>query len=118
MGTNPPLSRKNHKRVKGKLTQPFRYCPYSTQAETDERIPTGEKVEHTTTSGRMVFDIRGGHDGLGWECLDDSCPYYTGAATTAVEITTRYLTTSGGQYIVQNSTKPSPLCSGVRFWES
>lgn len=117
MGTNPPLIKKVRHRVKGKLTQCWRHCPYSTDSGFDDRIPTGEKVEHTTTSGRMTFDIRGGH-GMGWVCLDDECPVYTGDATTAIDITVRNFTISGGQYLDQSFTKPSPLCSGIRFWES
>lgn len=117
MAQIPPTLKKNGIKVKGKKTQCYRLCPYSTAAVHDDRIPTGEKVEHTTTSGRMTFDIRGGH-GLGWECLDDACPVYQGVATTAIDITVRNLTVSGGQYIDTSYTKESPLCSGIRFWET
>lgn len=116
-GNLPPIVKKKRVRVKGKLTQCYRLCPYSVASVYDDRIPSGEKVEHTTTSGRMTFDIRGGH-GMGWVCLDDECPVYTGDATTAIDITVRNLTVSGGQYIDTSYTKESPLCSGIRFWES
>ncbi|RKZ96614.1 MAG: hypothetical protein DRQ40_00450 [Gammaproteobacteria bacterium] len=117
MGTNPPLVKKNRKRAKGRLLQCYRICPYSTEAGFDARIPTGEQTAHATTSGQMSFDIRGGH-GMGWVCLDDECPIFLGTATTAIDITARNFTISGGQYIDQSYTKPSPLCSGIRFWES
>lgn len=116
MAQLPPNVKKNRKRVKGRLTQCWRLCPYSTAAVHDDRIPSGEKVEHTTTSGRMAFDIRGGH-GMGWECLDDECPVYQGTATTSIDITCRNFTVSGGQYIDTSYTKPAPICSGIRFWE-
>lgn len=117
MSSLPPKTTRNRIAVQGKKTQCWRICPYA-ESDNSDRIPGSQKSIHTTTSGQMVFDIRGGHGRLGWTCLDPNCSYFLGDATTAIEIPIRTTTISGGQYYVNTTFKPAPLCSGIPFWES
>jgi hypothetical protein len=93
----------------------WRRCPYSTN-DVSERIPEGERTDHTTTSGYMTLDSRGSR--WGWVCEDPNCSYFLGTASTAIEIPVNKTTISGGQhYIITQEMHEVPLCSGVQFWE-
>ena len=61
----------------------WRYCPYSTQItdyNQDQTIPSGDKVYHGETGGKMYTYSLG--RGAGWVCPDNDCPYYTGIFAT------------------------------------
>lgn len=107
------------RRVQGKKTYAYRACPYSTEDATN-RIPADEKTIHTTTSGRMSLEIRNGHEGLGFVCMDDNCPFYTGTAVTEVymSISKTTIDQATGEYLIDVTTTPIPICSGQRFWET
>jgi hypothetical protein len=105
------------KTARGQKTYCWRLCPYSLE-DIHNRLPNGERSAHTTTSGKMALDIRDGHDGIGWVCLDDACSFYTGVATSGIPIEARVLTlTVSGEYGVDIVQVPTEVCSGTRFWE-
>lgn len=106
----------------------WKYCPYSTQITNynqDARVPSGQKVHHGETSGRLHSYSLGG--GMGWVCADNDCPYYTGVATTAVQqagrkfiafhcpLTAEDLATLSGT--VDHSTQGRTIVSGTRYYE-
>lgn len=102
----------------GKKLQRYKVCPYST-TDVGSRIPTTEKDVHPTTSGYMTLDVRAGHDGAGWVCMDNNCPYFRGTAVTSLPISTRktsinYIT---GEYTISEESIPTGVCSGTRYWE-
>jgi hypothetical protein len=107
----------------------WKYCPYSTQITNynqDSRVPSGEKVFHSETDGRLhVYSLRGG---LGWVCADNDCSYFTGSATTEViqqgrrfvasgtcVLTEQDLATLSGS--VQHLTRGRTIVSGTRYHE-
>lgn len=107
----------------------WKMCPYSTQITTynqDSRIPSGQKVYHPETEGRLHSYSLGG--AMGWVCADNACPYYTGAASTAVPQAGRRFTVSGTCPVtfedfatlsgsVQHLTKNRVIVSGTRYYE-
>jgi hypothetical protein len=109
----PVLNRKAH----GRKRYCWRICPYASN-DVSGRIPEVERAEHTTTSGKMTFDTRGGHMRAGWVCEDPACPYFLGTAVTAINIYENKVVISGADYTIQKVPHPVPLCSGVQFWES
>lgn len=95
----------------------YRYCPYST-ADSTNRIPSGERSIHYTTSGRMSLEIPEGHGQVGFICRDPNCSYYLGTASTAINIDVRVPTiTVSGEYQITVSSIPVPMCSGHWFFE-
>lgn len=81
-----------------KMTAGHRWkkCAYSTQStdyNQDNRIPSGQKVFHSETGGKLHSYSLGG--GMGWVCADNACSFYTGAATTAVPQAGRRFVVSG-----------------------
>ena len=99
-------------------TYKWRCCPYSTSDATD-RVPDGEKALHPVTSGWMSMDIRGGHDNVGFVCLDPYCPFFLGTASTPVimKVRVQKLNRETGQYWVEIEEHEIPVCSGTYFWE-
>jgi hypothetical protein len=69
----------------------------------------------------MALDIRDGHDGVGFICLDDNCPYYNGTATTAIWVQTAMkvqINKTTGEYTFTAGQEEMEIgCSGIRFWE-
>lgn len=115
MNRAPILTR----RIQGTKRYCWRICPYASN-DTSGRIPNGERAVHPVTSGAMSMDIRDGHDGVGWRCDDDNCPYFKGLATTAVTVTTQEcsINYSTGEYTYTPKVIELPVgCSGTRFWE-
>lgn len=117
MSQRAPILRRN---VQGKRKYCWRICPYSTADDFSNRIPASEQTVHLVTSGHMALEIRGGHDNVGFVCLDPGCPFYLGTATTPVVM--QVTTVSGinqvtGEYTMQTHNVEIPICSGTRFWE-
>ena len=108
-----------NRRVQGKVRYKWRTCPYS-DCDQSGRIPDGERVPHPVTSGFMALDIRKGYDGLGWRCDDPNCSYFLGTATTPISIPQRktVINYTTGEYTVTTEFFETPMCSGVKFWES
>lgn len=80
----------------------WKYCPYSTQItdyNQDSRVPSGEKVYHQETNGRMHTYSLGRV--IGWVCADNGCSYYTGTATTEV-------TQAGRKFVPASGTTACP----------
>lgn len=108
----------------------FKYCPYSTQITNynqDSRVPSGEKVFHSETDGRLhSYSISGI---MGWTCADNDCPFFTGTASTAVSqagrrfqpttgttaCTEQDLATLSGS--VQHLNRDRVIVSGTRYIE-
>lgn len=107
------------KTSRGQKTYCWRYCPYSLE-DPSNRLPAPQRSLHTTTSGHMALDVRAGHDGVGWVCLDDNCTHYTGVATSGIPIQARVmnLEPTTGEYSVEIIPVPQGVCSGTRFWET
>ena len=103
-------------RTKGSYT--WRICPYATN-DASNRIPLIERTPHVVTSGRMDLDVRGGHDTVGFVCIDPTCPFYLGAATTQIHMQVRNqkVNMSTGEYTIEYIDVPIPICSGTQFWE-
>jgi len=104
--------------VKSTKRYSWRRCPYSTQDLTN-RIPAGEKTDHSVTNGKMKLSIRNGHDGVGWVCEDPNCPYYLGTATTSIKIafSKTQVNRETGEYTIVHDYYENPICSGSYFWE-
>lgn len=96
----------------------WRCCPYAINDGTN-RVPLGERTEHTLTSGAMAMEIRGGHDDIGFVCQDPNCSFFKGTATTQVMIETRsqQVNQVTGEYTIIVGQEPIPVCSGTYFWE-
>ena len=105
--------------TRGKRTYCWRKCPYSTEDSTN-RIPNNQKSTHYTTSGRMAPSIRDGHDRNGWVCLDDNCSFFTGIATSGIEISIKNVSVnqSTGEYTITEDFILNMPCSGARFFET
>lgn len=117
MSGRAPILRKN---IQGKKSYCWRLCPYSTADNFSNRIPSLEKTAHTVTSGQMSLDVRGGHDNVGFVCLDPGCPFFLGTAVTPVimQVTTvSGINYQSGEYTMQTQAVPIPICSGTHFWE-
>lgn len=112
------IAPKLHRQRSGKVRYCWRLCPYCT-GDTTNRIPDIEKTIHTVTSGAMSMDIRGGHDQVGFVCLDPGCSFFLGTATTEVIMENRIqnLDRSTGEYTITIESNPIPICSGTHFWE-
>lgn len=108
----------------------WRYCPYSTQItdyNQDATVPNGEKVYHQETNGRMhTYSL--GPAGIGWVCVDNGCPYYTGDATTEVTQHGRRFSPPAGQTAcnsdlptlsgsVEHLTQGRTIVSGTRYYQ-
>jgi hypothetical protein len=106
------------RRIYGRTTYFYRICPYST-VDTSNRIPSGEKSTHYTTSGWMSLDVRGGHDRDGWFCSDPNCSFFTGVATSGIPISSRKTTINAdtGEYTITEVMITMPVCSGTQYWE-
>lgn len=96
----------------------WKLCPYSTTSPSN-RVPTIEKTIHYTTSGYMRMDIHGGHNDVGWVCLDLNCAFYKGTAVTEIVMSVRNqkVNPTTGEYTVESINMPIPICSGTYFWE-
>lgn len=112
MSTLPKL-RKRKNRAQG---YSYRICPYST-CDITNRVPSGEKTIHYTTSGYMRMDAADGHN-IGFVCMDPNCSYYLGTATTPVNLLLRNTVISGNQYHVELIPYEVPMCSGTWFFEN
>ena len=110
-----PVLRRN---VKGIKRYNWRRCPYST-ADVTNRIPVGEKTEHTVTDGKMQLSIPKGHDSVGWVCKDPNCSFYLGTATTSIKvpISRTSIDYTTGEYTITADYIEQPICSGTFFWE-
>lgn len=97
----------------------WRSCPYSTR-DLSNRVPSGERTPHLVTSGYMSMDIHDGHGAIGFTCLDPTCPYYLGTATTVLDMKVRNQTLNRqtGEYIIETINIPIPVCTGTYFWET
>jgi len=95
----------------------WRICPYSTEDITSRTILSDKSI-HTTTSGRMTIDVRAGHDGTGWVCLDPACSYFLGTAVSGIAVDARVqqITASGGYQVLIVPIQMG-VCSGTQFFE-
>lgn len=95
----------------------YRCCPYAT-SDCSNRVPAIERTPHVVTSGNMSLDTRDGHGGMGFTCLDPTCPFYLGTATTVLTMDIRNTRiTSSGNLVVDIIPVPIAICSGTHFFE-
>ena len=107
----------------------WRYCPYSTQItdyNEDSRVPPGEKVFHSETSGFMYsYSISGM---MGFVCPDNDCSFFTGTAITEVAQPGRRFVPASGTTAcpedlptlsgsVENLSIGRTIVSGTRYLE-
>lgn len=104
------------KTARGQKTYCHKYCPYSLEDPFD-KLPNDQRSAHPVTSGHMALDVRDGHQGVGWTCLDPYCSFYLGTATSGIPVQARVMTLSGSEYKVQIVSIPTEVCSGSHYFE-